>query len=532
MQNKAHLKKVLAVDDNPRILLLLEKLIHFYFPDAEFFKAESGTKGLSMAVEKQPNVILLDIMMPDPDGYEICEQIKANEKTWDIPVVFLSSIENNLENRLKARKAGADAFLAQPVDNWELVLQIEAMFKINTANIKNRNEKKYLSEQLDKHSKKLKDELARRKEAEKALIESESRYRLLVESQNDLVVKFDSNHKMVYVNSNFFKCFGLDKSEIIGKKFLPFIHENDLETVTESFAELKVSPHQSYHEDRIKTVDGWKWFGWSKRALFNDKNEIVEVVSVGRDINKRKRTEKQLKKTENELRELNATKDKFFSIIAHDLKSPFSGILGLSQLIHDLCEKEQYDNLTHLSELLKKAANQSYDLLNNLLEWSRTQSGRKKFEPSILNLHNVFTDTINLVMLGAREKNLKIHLNCEEDIALNADPDMLYTILRNLLSNAVKYSYNGGEINMSAIKQNDQILVSVEDEGMGIAPNLQDKLFVIGELVVTAGTNKETGTGLGLILCKEFVEIHGGEIWLESEKDNGATLKFTLPLIS
>lgn len=524
------MKKVLAIDDNPKILFVLEKLIKSNFSDVEFLKAQSGQKGIELATEKTPNVILLDILMPEMNGYEVCKKIKANNITSNIPVVFLSSIENNQENRLKAIEAGADAFLVQPVENLELALQIKTMFKINSANIKNRNEKQHLAEQLDKHSRKLKAELSRRIEAEEALKESERRYRLLVENQNDLVVKFDNNRNMVYVSPNYCKCFGINESEIIGKKFFPLIHKNDLEAVKKSIDELEFPPHNSYHEERDKTVNGWRWFGWSKRAMLNDNGEIIEVIAVGRDITERKTAEKLLKKQEIELKDLNATKDKFFSIIAHDLRSPFNGVLGLSEMIYEQCENQQYDELLHLTGLLKKTANQSYELLNNLLEWSSTQSGRKKFNPQKLNLYRIFDDTVNLVSIGILEKNINIEVNCEKNLNVFADPEMLNTIMRNLLTNALKYSFQDGKISISAVIRSTDVLVAVKDTGIGINPKLQKKLFEIGENIITPGTNKEKGTGLGLILCKEFIEIHREKIWLESDVNKGTTFYFTLPI--
>jgi PAS domain S-box-containing protein len=523
-------QKILAIDDNPKLLFFLEKLIKTYFPEAEYLRAESGLQGMELAIDNLPNVILLDILMPQPDGFEICEKLKANEITQDIPVIFLSGLENNQENRLKAIEAGADAFLAKPVNNLELMLQIRTMLKINSANLKKRNEKKYLAEQVDLHSKKLKDELARRMEAEKALKESEQRYRFLIENQNDLVVQFNPNNELTFVSPNYCKSFGVSESEFLGKTFFSIIHEDDIEHVKESIRSLKNPPHKSYHEERAKTVIGWRWFGWSLKANVDDNQQIIDTVAVGRDITKRKETEQQLKRQEEELRDLNATKDKFFSIIGHDLKGPFNGIMGLSQMIYELCENEQYDNLQNMTALLNKAATQSYELLNNLLEWSRMQSGRKKIELQSLNLCNAISDTINLVSISAHHKNIRITSNCDLDIQINADPDVLNTIIRNLLNNAVKYSHNGGEITISALQRDNDVVVSVKDEGLGIAPELQTKLFKIGEVVVKPGTNKEKGTGWGLILCKEFIELHGGKIWFDSEPGSGATFYFNIPI--
>lgn len=524
------MKKIVAIDDNPSVLLLLEKLIKINIPDAELFMAESGMVGIELAIEKQANVIILDILMPDPDGFKICELLKANKLTQDIPVVFLSAVENNRDNRIRAIESGADAFLSKPVDNLEMVLQIKTMFKINKANIKSRNEKQHLAEQIQKHSQKLEAELVRRKEVEKALVQSEHRYRFLVENQNDLVIQLNAKNELTFVNPNYCDSFGLTENDSLGKTFFSLIHEDDLESVKKSMESLEEPPYRSYHEYRLKTVNGWRWFGWSLKANLDKKNRIIDAVGVGRDITEQKKAEEKLLAQEYELRELNATKDKFFSIIAHDLKGPFNGIMGLSQMVHLMCEKKQYENLPHMAGLLRKSAEQSYDLLNNLLEWSRAQSGRKNIKPQLLNLCTSLTDTISLVSLSAHPKGLKIIHDCDEEIYVFADADVLNTIVRNLLGNAVKFSHPNNEIFISAVKRETDVLISVKDNGVGMDLSLQEKLFKIGEAIIKPGTNEEKGTGLGLILCKEFIEMHGGKIWLESELHKGTTFHFSLPL--
>jgi signal transduction histidine kinase len=195
-----------------------------------------------------------------------------------------------------------------------------------------------------------------------------------------------------------------------------------------------------------------------------------------------------------------------------------------------MCEKKQYENLPHMAGLLRKAAEQSYDLLNNLLEWSRAQSGRKKIKPQRLNLCTSLTDTISLVSLSAHPKNLEIVAECDEEIFVFADADVLNTIVRNLLGNAVKFSHPKHKIYITAHKLENEVLISVKDEGVGMDEEHQKKLFKIGEAIIKPGTNEERGTGLGLILCKEFIEMHGGKIWFDSELNVGTTFYFSLPL--
>lgn len=507
---------------------LLEKLIFGINPEFRIFSALSGNEGVNLAEKFNPCAAIIGSALSE-DGIEVCLRLKGSETTKDIPLIILIPLSVSPEFQKSVVKAGADAFLKEPFDETELDLLLRAMIKIRIAAQKYKEEK-FTEEKLTrKNTMELARERRKHIRIENALIESEKRYRLLVENQNDLIVKFDNNRNVVYVNPNYCNCFGLNETEIIGKKFFPYIHPGDLETVKKSIDDLELPPHHSYHEERDKTINGWRWFGWSKKAMINEKGEIVEVVAVGRDITDRKEIQQKLMENEKSLQELNATKDKFFSIIAHDLRGPFNAILGFSELIVEKCQKNDYKDVCMMSGLLHSSAKHSFDLLTNLLEWSRTQRGKKIFEPKETNLVSLLDTEVELVSLTAQEKNIKIKCDCAETTVF-ADYNMLQTILRNLISNALKYSFKGGEINIKVQKMKSEILISVADTGVGISDEKQGKLFNISDVESTPGTNNEKGTGLGLILCKEFIEKHGGKIRVESREGLGSTFYFTLPL--
>lgn len=519
---------ILVINKDPKIFTVIEKLILKTYQGFQVLTSFTGKEGIELAIKKDPCIIILDTILPEKDSNEICICLKKEELTKDIPVIFLMPITAVRKIRIEAIEAGADAFLSKPVDDLELALLINAMLKIKRAAVSCRNEKFELKKLVEQGTTEYKIELDKRIKTEEALRESEQRYRLLVENQNDLVVKFNHDQKMVYVNPNYCKTFGLNEEDILGKPFFPLIHKNDLEIVKNAINSLSVPPHKNYHEERDKTVNGWRWFGWSKNAAVDKNGKISEVVAVGRDINDRKEIEQTLKENEAKLRELNATKDKFFSIIAHDLRSPFNGILGFSELIVEKSKNNDYSGMCMMSSLLHESAKHSFDLLTNLLEWSRTQRGRKSFEPVTNQLISILQGEINVTSLMAREKNIDVKYNCPE-IVVFADFNMLQTILRNLIFNAIKYTFSGGEIIINVQQNEKEILISVKDNGIGMSDEKQNKLFKIGEMESTPGTNNEKGTGLGLILCKEFIELHGGRIWVESEKGNGAIFYFTLP---
>lgn len=229
------------------------------------------------------------------------------------------------------------------------------------------------------------------------------------------------------------------------------------------------------------------------------------------------------------LREMNVEKDKFFSIIAHDLKNPFNSIIGFSQILEEQLKNKDYEEAQKHVGIIKRSSQLALDLLMNLMEWSRSQTGRMKFNPIYFDLEDLIQKASLLYQETSENKSIDLvyHLNNTEDIF--ADKDMISTVLRNLISNAIKFTKVGGEIVISTESIANGIKVSVKDNGVGIPPNKIEELFVVGESHSTSGTNNEKGTGLGLILCKEFIDKNGGEIGVESQFGLGSTFYFTLP---
>jgi len=230
------------------------------------------------------------------------------------------------------------------------------------------------------------------------------------------------------------------------------------------------------------------------------------------------------------LEEINATKDKFFSIIAHDLKNPLAAFIGFIDVIQErlaeLPKEEIQENLFQVGQL----AGNMYDLLENLLKWGRSQVGSIEFKPENLSLSDVIVNTIEVVQGNAQAKNINISVEDEKDFKLMADRNMLSTVIRNLVSNAIKFTHRGGNVSITAEIQDSFVKVQVKDNGIGISPDDQQKLFRIDSKIRSHGTEMEPGTGLGLILCKDFVERHGGEMFYQSEAHVGSIFGFTLPI--
>jgi signal transduction histidine kinase/ligand-binding sensor domain-containing protein len=236
-----------------------------------------------------------------------------------------------------------------------------------------------------------------------------------------------------------------------------------------------------------------------------------------------------VKKQNDELKELNATKDKLFSIIAHDIKNPFTVILSLSETLTESFRAFDEEDMEECLKKLHNSAQKIYELLSNLLAWSRTQTGNIQLKPEELKVYPIVQEITELLKNQYELKMITLNTEIDEDITVWADINMLNTVIRNLISNAIKYTHNSGVINILVSETDNAVRFAIKDNGVGIDKDVVDKLFKIQHKVSSLGTNNERGTGLGLILCKEFIERHGGRIWLTSEMGKGSEFYFTLP---
>ncbi len=239
----------------------------------------------------------------------------------------------------------------------------------------------------------------------------------------------------------------------------------------------------------------------------------------------------QRKRSEKQLIEANNSKDKFFSIISHDLKSPIGSIQGLTEIILENFENIDRNDLNHYIRTMNESSKVTYNLLDNLLLWAQTQRKRIEFYPVSIDIHEVVQEVIQLYSYKAEKKRISVILNIEENIQAKADKNMFETIIRNLIANSLKFTPKDGKLSIKTSKYSkDYMIIQVKDSGIGIVKEKIPKLFNIVDNPSTIGIDNERGTGLGLVLCKEFVEINGGKIWVESEPGKGTNFYFTLPL--
>ncbi len=258
-------------------------------------------------------------------------------------------------------------------------------------------------------------------------------------------------------------------------------------------------------------------------------NNILEEKLTQNNL-KIERQRDELDKQKKELEELNATKDKFFTIIAHDLKNPFNTVIGLSELLIERYDTYDSNKIKEFIRQINKFSNNAYNLLEDLLKWAKSQTGRMEVKPEKVEVFELAIENMNLFQEKAEKKGVKINANIKMGLFAYVDRNMINTVLRNLISNSVKFTNSGDIINIEAESINEHIEIIVTDTGIGVPEENLKKIFKIDSHISTQGTADEVGTGLGLIISREFVEKNGGTINVKSKEGNGTQFMFTVPV--
>jgi len=371
-----------------------------------------------------------------------------------------------------------------------------------------------------------------RKQAEQAVKENESSLRDAQEIGKMGSWELDMITQKDRCSDNYFKIFGFkpNEGEPTFELFRSKIHPDDVHLLDENFAARIKDKTPSSFELRLIQPDGtFKWIQNNISPVLED-DKLVKLKGVIIDITDRKQAELALKESETRLHQLNVDKDRFISILGHDLKNPFSNILGLSEILTGEINSLNKDEITDIAKNINKSAQITNKLLEDILMWARTQQGKIPFKPQNFKFKDICKNNLEIIIQNAIAKNITINYTSSDKINIFADIDMLKTVIRNLVSNAIKFTNNGGIININAEQNSENVTISVSDNGVGISPDDLTKLFDITQILTTKGTKGETGTGLGLLLCKDFVEKHRGKIWVESEVGKGSDFKFTLPI--
>jgi PAS domain S-box-containing protein len=346
---------------------------------------------------------------------------------------------------------------------------------------------------------------------------------ILLEKMWEGMIVLDGFQRVVDINPAAESLLGLDAGRISGKsifRIYPPIEElrPQLESEEERQCELR-----SQTAEREQTLE------LKISPFYDGSKRLMGRLVMWNDITKRKMAEKEREKLIGELQEVNVAKDRFFSIISHDLRSPFNTIFSFTRLIKKNIDKFSKKDLAEITHELFQSTERTRVLLENLLEWTKSQAGRLNIEASLLPLANIVASALDTMSLQAEEKNIRLGNQVAGDLYVFADRQITGTILRNLISNAIKFTPSGGSVFISAQNKKNDVWISVKDTGTGLDREEQVMLFRMDHRFSKEGTNKEKGSGFGLILCKELLEKQGGRIWLGNSSDKGSTFMFSLP---
>ena len=340
----------------------------------------------------------------------------------------------------------------------------------------------------------------------------------------------DLGGNIISVNENFCNATGYNRDELLGNNHsILNSGEHSNETFSKMWATI-TSGETWRGELKNKKKNGEFFWGDTAIApIFNDDGNPKQFFSLQFEITERKNYLNELTSKGKELEDLNKLKDKLLSIVSHDFRGPLNSLRGtLSLFLQGAISNDELNMLT--KDLVEKLDN-TYNLLENLLSWAKSQMQGMKVYIKEVDLKSISDTCVDLLSPIASKKLVKIHNKIKAPLSASADNEMVKLILRNLMSNAIKFTAAGNQIALDAHIKDDFVIISVEDNGLGISNENQDKLFRPDNFS-TSGTSNETGMGLGLLLCKDFVEKNGGEIWFESELEKGSTFYFSLPLIS
>ncbi len=375
-------------------------------------------------------------------------------------------------------------------------------------------------------------DITSRKKAEELIKESEKRYSELINNIPDAIWRADENGSFVYISENIHKISGYTPEELIQAKiefWMDIIHSADRRNVITSYRNFFEKGTKFEIDYRLKKKSG-EWIWIHVRAVnVIERDGMKSAAGVIMDITGRKKAEIELAKSRNELKVLNSQKDKFFSIISHDLRSPFTGLMGFASFLASEIEALTKEEIRDYVSQINKTTGNIYNLLNNLLEWARVQMGRVEYQPTTISLYEKVQIIVNLLSANASKKNIKLEISASPNILIYADENMFRSILQNVLSNAIKFTNSGGVIKIEAAIKGKFVEVTVADTGIGMDRDMLKNIFKLEVNHTTRGTNNEAGAGLGLILIKELIEKHGGKIKVYSKKGEGTRFTFTIP---
>jgi PAS domain S-box-containing protein len=533
--------KILVIDDNGDNLVTISAILRDSFPEATIFTAESGPDGINITLKEDPDVILLDVVMPDMDGFEVCRQLKEIKKLKDIPVVFLTALKESKENKIKALEAGGEGFLTKPIDEAELIAQIRAMIKISMANKEKENENERLNVLV--------------KERTNKLSESEQRWSTTLECISDGVIATDLSGLVTFMNSEAEGITGFQKEECLKMPLADFFIT--LEEKSGRKEKDPVSQILGNHSPN-KVISTILINKEGRRIPIEHSASIVQhadgkragVVLIFRDISERKLAEdllknhgiyleqeikkrtKELERAKLQAESADRFKSAFLANMSNEIRTPLNSIIGFSGVLLKGFPGPLNEEQKKQIGFILSSGKHLLSLINDILDLSKIEAGQMQINYEIFDIYELLDEIVMLQRPAALDKGLVLNLDCQfHSFQLKSDRQRLKQVIINLVNNAIKFT-DQGTVNITCRKMDDYILMSVRDTGIGISKEEIKKLFHPFVQIENNSIKKNEGTGLGLSICKKLVELLKGGISVESEIGKGSEFKIELPIYS
>ncbi|MCA1992091.1 MAG: response regulator [Coleofasciculus sp. S288] len=508
-------EQILLVDDIVANLnLVSDFLLEAGF---EVLTAKSGFQALKILERASPALILLDVVMPEMDGFETCRRLKASEKTKDIPVIFMTAVADtsNPADKVKGLTLGAVDYISKPIQLEEVLARIKTHLQLRS-----------LTKQLQEQNALLQQEICareaaakHRKQAEATLQEAERRWRSLLENVQLVVVGLDQRGNVEYVNPFFFSLTGYTQAEVLGKNwfetFIPPSHQQQFQIIFREILEHNLHP---YHQNPILTKSGEeRLIAWNNTLLQDAEGNIVGTMSIGEDITQRQAIERM--------------KKEFISIVSHELRTPLTAIRGSIGLVATGIYDNKPEKAKRMLEIARTSSDRLVRLVNDILDLERLDSGKVTLVKEVCDAAALMQRSVEAVQTLADSAAITI---CVTPVSAQvwAAPDSIIQTLTNLLSNAIKFSPSNSTITLSTQLQSDCVLFQVKDQGRGIPTDKLETIFGRFQQVDVSDSRHKGGTGLGLAICQSIIQQHDGRIWVESTLGEGSTFYFTLPVSS
>lgn len=544
--------KILIVDDEPK---MLDTIVN-YFESAdepyEIYKALDGALALKIFERHHPDLIITDWEMPKMSGIELIKHVRKSEEISETSIIMCTGVMVSSENLNLALEAGANDYIRKPIDKIELLARSRSMLSLSNAYKKvKENHSKLLdayqnARKLSEIGLQITSTLSLNEivnnifRSLKTLMSSDVigiglynktknslDFTIIIEEETKLpfisVGLDDDNYLSVY-------CFNHQKNISISDycheatNYLPEIAPAILGKETQSIIYLPLNLKNN--KIGVFTVQSYENNAFTDYHV-NILQNLAAFITIALENSK---AFELIEKQSTELKRLNASKDKIFSIIGHDLRSQLNNMKNMLQIVHENDNNPQFPSRKEFLSLSLKNAYNTSNLLEQLFLWAKSQQEKLDVSAYEHKIKPLVNDVITLLGPSAKEKDIEIETTVDENLIAFFDFNLISTVVRNLMSNAIKFTNNGGKITISARTIPGNVIVNIKDTGIGIDAEHFPKIFNEYEHFTSEGTNKERGSGLGLILCKEFVEKNGGQIWIESEIDKGSTFFFTIPI--